>query len=144
MNSSAHLSAGRTYYKRAFSLTRGVMAHTGLHQREPTKHTQEPSVSSGVGVQKRMLFIFTPPALVNSECRLTSTGNCNDIYTHHAQSLSPWEFSNTCKTTVEKEQWMNVNFSQCFLQPLISTRACLSPALPHKCFTVSWHADHLG
>lgn len=59
-------------------------------------------------------------------------------YTHHARSILLWESSNTCKTVGNESQWMNVNFSQCFLQPLTLIRVYHLPPLSHKCFIVSW------
>lgn len=59
-------------------------------------------------------------------------------YTHHAQSILLWESSNTCKMVGKESQWMNVNFSQCFLQPLTSAQGHHLPSQSHKCFIVSW------
>lgn len=57
-----------------------VVANACLSQRR-NECTEETLVSSGFGVEKRTLFIFTPPELVNSEYKLTLTGNRNEIYT---------------------------------------------------------------
>lgn len=60
-------------------------------------------------------------------------------HTHHAQSIALWESGNTCKM-VEGSQWMDEwGLSQCFLQPLTSTRAHLLPPT-HKCLLCLGHA----
>lgn len=65
-------------------------------------------------------------------------------YTQHAQSLLLWESSNSCKSVEEESQWVNVNFSQCLLQPLTLTQGHHLPPLSHKCFIVSQACTSLG
>lgn len=66
--------------ERAFLLRTCVMATGCLHQRR-SECTQEMLVSSGFGGREENTVYFTPPASVNSECKLTSAGNCSDIDT---------------------------------------------------------------
>ena len=89
-----------------------------------------------LGKKNRVLFILQLP------CWSTPRANSPQQevamkHTDHAQPRSPWEPRNTCKTVGEDSRWMNVNFSQCFLQPLTSAQQHHLPLLSHRRFIVS-------
>lgn len=97
----------------------------------------EKLVSSGFGEEKRVLFTL------QFLCWSTPRADAPQWevaveHTDHAQPGSPWGSRNTCKTAGEDSRWMNVNFSQCFLQPLTSAQGHHLPPLSHKRFMVSW------
>lgn len=125
---------------RAFSVMTCVMANGHLSQRG-SECAQQTFVRRGCGVQSAVYF--TSPAVVNAECKLTSAENGNELYTPCTVHVTVG-LGNTCKTVEKEPQWMNVNFSQCFLQPLTRTRAHHLPPHLTNVLLCPGHADHLG